>query len=112
MKSLSGWLVLAVVACLVLPWHAQDGGLWSGEGASLLRLVVGQEPGMLWLTVVWPVVAGLVACLRADRRAKGAALCALAVLVLAGMAWMGGAPCLLMPSAGGPWCLPLVYSSC
>ncbi|SDP89914.1 iron(III) transport system permease protein [Rhodoferax sp. OV413] len=102
-KSLRGWLMLALTASVLLPWHAQEAGFWGGEwlhagwpgndttAAALWQVLGLQRFGLLPL-LLWPVAVGLVCLAPLPRRTQGAALCGLALAALGWLAWLGWGP--------------------
>lgn len=103
MKSLRGWLLLALVASVLVPWHAQEAGLFGGEwlgagwpgtgltAAALWQVVGLQRFGLLPL-LLWPVAAGLLSLAPLPRRTRGAGLTVLALAALLWLAWLGWGP--------------------
>lgn len=102
-KSLRGWLLLAVGASVLLPWHAQEAGFWGGEWlhagwpgdettAALLWQVMGLRQTALWPLLMWPLAVGLVCLCPWPRNTQGGALCILGAAALAWLAWTGWGP--------------------
>lgn len=89
MKSFVGWLALAVLAGWVLPWHAQEGAVWSGEAASLWRLFLGEGSTLLWPAVMWPLLAAVAAALPVRRVVRGVLTCGVGVLTMAWLVYTG-----------------------
>lgn len=103
MKSLRGWLLLALVASVLAPWHAQEAGLfggewlaagWPGTGltAAALSQVLGFQRFSLLPLVLWPALVGLLSLAPLPRHAKGVGLTALALAALFWLAWLGWGP--------------------
>ncbi|WP_232834589.1 ABC transporter permease [Rhodoferax ferrireducens] len=103
MKSLRGWLLLALVASVLAPWHAQEAGLFGGEWlgagwpgtdltAAALWQVLGFQRFSLLPLVLWPALVGLLSLAPLPRPAKGVGLTALALAALLWLAWLGWGP--------------------
>ena len=100
-KSLRGWLLLALLSSLLLPWHLQEAGLWSGEwlqagwtadAATAPAAWQLASVGRLELAplVLLPLAAALLAWLPIRPRPwRGTALLLLGGGALAWLAWLG-----------------------
>ena len=100
-KSLRGWLLLALLSSLVLPWHLQETGLWSGEWLQRGWTAEAATAPVAWQLlsvgrlelaplVLLPLAAALLAWLPAwPRPRRGTALLLLGGGGLAWLAWLG-----------------------
>ncbi len=102
-KSLRGWLLLALVASVLVPWHVQEAGLFGGEwlgagwpgteltAAALWQVLGFQRFGLLPF-LLWPVAVGLLSLAPLPRRSRGAGLVVLGLGALCWLAWLGWGP--------------------
>lgn len=110
-KSMRGWLLLALLSSLLLPWHLQEAGLlaaewlgaaWPGDQttASALWLVLGLGHMELLPLVLMPVVAGLLCLARLPRPRLGEALMALSTASMFWLGWLAWGAAAAQPALG------------